>query len=555
MKYTKMTVALFAAIMVLLAVPTDSCAAETIATSGAGNEGEALLDSDSNIADGVINEDYGQITWVIDNTGKLTVSGTGDVSDEYLHDRSPWYPYREEITSAEINVSGMTEAYALLSGCSALKEVDLSGFDTGSVTMYAYMFEDCSSLEEIDLSGLDTSSATYTGTMFLGCSALKRIDLSGFNTGNVVSMWKMFADCSSLEEIDLSGFDTSRVQSMCEMFAGCSSLTSLDLSNFDTGNVTDMSYMFNACTALTKLDLSGFDTGSVTTMEGMFSICIELTELNLSEFDTGNVTNMNNLFLGCNSLESLDLSSFDTGNVTTMEDMFGACNCLKQIETPINCACTADLPTDSEFLQWYLPDGTVTTALPQGLSESITILRKVTVTFTDIQDTAFYYDAVIWAVENDVTTGVTKTEFKPGRSCTRGEIVTFLYRAMNGEVSEGATCEFADVDENAFYYDAVLWAVENEITTGITPTSFAPGRYCTRGEIVTFLCRAMQGKASDNVSNSFTDVSSDAFYYDSMLWAVENGVTTGTTERTFAPGKACTRGECVTFLCRAVTEN
>lgn len=183
------------------------------------------------------------------------------------------------------------------------------------------------------------------------------------------------------------------------------------------------------------------------------------------------------------------------------------------------------------------------------------VISKQTLKFTDVKDTSFYREAVDWAVENEVTTGVTPTEFKPSRSCTRGEIVTFLYRAMNGEVSEDAECVFTDVNESAFYYDAVLWAVENNITTGTTSTTFAPGRNCTRGEIVTFLCRAMRAEASENAECTFTDVSPDAFYYNYMLWAVENGITTGTTETTFAPGKACSRGECVTFLYRAVTEN
>ena len=162
----------------------------------------------------------------------------------------------------------------------------------------------------------------------------------------------------------------------------------------------------------------------------------------------------------------------------------------------------------------------------------------------------FFYEPVLWAVDVKVTAGVTPTTFAPFTGCTRGEIVTFLYRAMNGEVSDETECFFTDVDQNAFYYDAVLWAVEHGITAGVTPTTFAPNNICTRGEIVSFLYRAAKGSVDKDASCAFTDVKEDDYYYSSVLWAVEEGITAGVTPTSFAPAKECTRGECVSFLYR-----
>ena len=170
--------------------------------------------------------------------------------------------------------------------------------------------------------------------------------------------------------------------------------------------------------------------------------------------------------------------------------------------------------------------------------------------FVDVKKDMFFYDPVLWAVEQKITAGVTPTTFAPFAGCTRGEIVTFLYRAMNGEVSDSAECPFTDVSEDAFYYEAVLWAVENGITAGVTPTVFAPNSICTRAEIVSFLYRVAKENVEKDAENPFTDVKETDYYYEAVLWAVDESITAGLTPETFAPNKECTRGECVSFLYR-----
>ena len=173
---------------------------------------------------------------------------------------------------------------------------------------------------------------------------------------------------------------------------------------------------------------------------------------------------------------------------------------------------------------------------------------KTASSFTDVSASAYYAKAVAWAIENGITNGLSDTMFGPYESCTRAQIVTFLWRAAGSPEPKTAS-SFTDVSASAYYAKAVAWAIENGITNGMTETTFAPNATCTRGQSVTFLHRALKGTASG--STNFTDVKSDAFYADAINWAVANNVTNGTSNTTFSPNADCTRAEIVTFLYRA----
>ncbi len=172
--------------------------------------------------------------------------------------------------------------------------------------------------------------------------------------------------------------------------------------------------------------------------------------------------------------------------------------------------------------------------------------------FEDVKSSDFFFKAVLWAVTHDpqVTNGVDLTHFGPSKTCTRGQVVTFLWRAMGCPEPTKTDNPFTDVKQGAFYYDAVLWAVEKGITNGMTPTTFEPNSGCTRGQVVTFLWRAEGQPAPTSSENPFTDVKEKDFYYKPVLWAVEKGITNGTSPTTFAPKSTCTRGQIVTFLYR-----
>ncbi len=174
--------------------------------------------------------------------------------------------------------------------------------------------------------------------------------------------------------------------------------------------------------------------------------------------------------------------------------------------------------------------------------------------FVDVDPTSFYYPAVTWAVENNITDGMDDTHFAPDRTCTRGQVVTFLWRACGQPAPKTSRNPFVDVGSKAFYYKPVLWAVENNITSGMDATHFNPTGACTRGQVVTFLWRA-KGKPEPSGSNPFVDVGSKAFYYKPVLWAAENNITSGMDATHFNPTGACTRGQIVTFLYRAFGTN
>ena len=170
--------------------------------------------------------------------------------------------------------------------------------------------------------------------------------------------------------------------------------------------------------------------------------------------------------------------------------------------------------------------------------------------FVDVAEKDYFYEPVLWAVENGITGGLDATHFGPGNACTRGQVVTFLWRAYGSPEPKSTSHPFTDINENQYFYKAVLWAVENGITSGLNATTFGPGNACTRGQIATFLWRANGSPEPQSSANPFSDVNAGPFY-KAILWAVEEGVTGGYTDGTFRPGNVCTRGNIVTFLFRA----
>ena len=182
-------------------------------------------------------------------------------------------------------------------------------------------------------------------------------------------------------------------------------------------------------------------------------------------------------------------------------------------------------------------------------SHTIEVQFRVRSSFVDVPSGSYYEDAVDWAVANVITTGTDAAHFSPDGICTRAQAVTFLWRAAGRPAPESRTMPFTDVPADSYYYDAVLWAVENGITKGTSSTTFSPDDTCTRAQIVTFLWRSEQSPAAGS-SNPFTDVSADAYYADAVLWAVKEAITTGTTRTTFSPDAECTRAQIVTFLWR-----
>ena len=171
--------------------------------------------------------------------------------------------------------------------------------------------------------------------------------------------------------------------------------------------------------------------------------------------------------------------------------------------------------------------------------------------FTDVKEGDFFYDPVVWAVENGITNGVSEMLFGSDQSCLRAHVVTFLHRAVGNPEPASANNPFTDVKPSDFFYKPVLWAVEKGITNGISATQFGSANVCNRASVVTFLWRAMGSPEPETVGNPFVDVKSTDFFYKAVLWSVENKITNGVDATHFSPAGTCNRAQVVTFLYRA----
>mgnify|MGYP004452822769 CR=1 FL=1 len=226
----------------------------------------------------------------------------------------------KEIDLTNFDTKNVTDMNRMFSGCHSLVELDLTSLDTSKVTDMNETFGYCKNLETLNISNLKTDLVKKMTYMFAGCVKLKTLDFSSFNTSNVTNMEWMFGNCANLEKLDLRSFNTSKVINMSLMFNNCGAKT-IDVSTFDTSNVESMYCMFQL-TKVKQIDLSSFKTPNLKSMAGMFAWS-SFESLDLSSFDTSNVTNMRETFLNCGKLGTLDLSSFDTTDMTRLVDENG----------------------------------------------------------------------------------------------------------------------------------------------------------------------------------------------------------------------------------------
>ena len=243
--------------------------------------------------------------------------------------------------------------------------------------------------------------------------------------------------------------------------------------------------------------------------------------------------------------------TFDTNGGSAIDKI------TKDSGTTIDLAAYKPTRAGYTFAGWFSDKALTKAVTSVKLTANTTVYAKWTQNggtaqnpFVDVKEGAYYYDAVLWAVEQKITSGTSATTFSPDASCTRAQMVTFLWRAAGSPKVENGKNPFADVKADAYYYDAVLWAVEKGVTSGTSATTFSPDATVTRGQTVTFLYR---NAGSPEVSGTmpFTDVEADAYYAKAVQWAVQQKITTGTSETTFSPMSDCTRGQIVTFLYRA----
>ena len=228
---------------------------------------------------------------------------------------------------------------------------------------------------------------------------------------------------------------------------------------------------------------------------------------------------------------------------------------VERVELPVGTALDLSAyVTEREgydFTGWYL-DAALTQPITSLTLEADTTVYagwRIRNPFVDVAEKDYFYDAVLWGVENGVVKGMDETHFEPETVCTRAQALTFLWRANGMPQPKTTTNPFVDVDASAYYYDAVLWGVENGIVKGMDETHFEPDTACSRAQALTFLWRA---KGMPQASGTtFADVPANAYYAQAVAWGVENGIVKGMDETHFEPDTLCQRAHAVTFLWRA----
>ena len=463
----------------------------------------------------------------------------------------------EQFSLKGFDTSNVTNMYGMFYQAYNIKMLDLSTFNTSKVTNMGRMFASDIELTILDLSSFNTSKVTDMNSMFYFCNALTNLDVTGFDTSNVTNMSEMFYYCENLKTLNVSGFKTSKVTKMENMFSSCEKLGSLDLSSFNTSNVTNMAGMFAGCKNLTSLYLGSFNTSKVVDMQFMFANDLKLTTLRLLNFNTPNLYNAEYMFQGCSKLKYLDIGNFDMSKSERVEYLVNECDALDILITPKNRKKASECKLPHTM---YDRNGKAYSQLP--VNEPSKVLgrtRKLAASiFIDVRDPSHaYYNAIYWAAEKGITKGYSDGTFGINRSCTRGEMVMFLWRYAGQPLPKKVLkSPFKDVPSSHTFYKAILWAYQNGITKGYPDGTFGINRNVTRGESMMFLWR-LKGKPEPMpvLKSPFSDVPKNHTFYKAILWGYQKKVTTGYTsgpeKGTFGVKENCTRGQIVTFLYRA----
>ena len=296
---------------------------------------------------------------------------------------------------------------------------------------------------------------------------------------------------------------------------------------------------FVHCDRIEELVLpEGFDAAS----ERAFPYC---TNLKTVVFPTTARSLGSDLFKGSNNLESIYFTGDAIEVALEPSNIMPIFGYVDEHSDPADTRITANVyyPADNETWTEEVREafGGLVTWIPYNPANP----------FRDVPLDAFYEESVLWALENNITTGATETTFNPNGKCLRAQVVTFLWRAAGEPKPTSIHNPFEDVKPSDFYYDAVLWAVENGITNGADATHFNPMGVCNRAQVVTFLHRAFHAPAVEGVENPFADVPAGTWYTAPILWSVKHGITNGLSATDFGPNTDCNRAQIVTFLYRA----
>ena len=451
-----------------------------------------------------------------------------------------------KVTKIQGYIYGNIEKNSAFYLCKQLKKIVLPDTVTD---IGAKAFYNLSSLTSIVLSN---SLKHLEYETFHGCTSLKTVVIPD---GVTIIGYSAFANCTNLTNIKIPD---SVIILDTYAFSDCTSLTNIEIP----ASVKSIgSGAFIGCTNLKNVKISG----PVTVIEKhTFREC---KNLNVLYFPKTLKEIKDWAFYGCSNITDIYFpgteEEYNKINISISEtylrkatihceshthsytSVVTAPTCTAKGYTTYTCSC-GDSYVDNytNALGHNYSNGKCTRC---GAADP-NYKAPTAVTFSDVAAKAYYANAVQWAVENKITNGTDATHFSPDQGCTRGQVVTFLWRAAGSPTVSG-DAGFVDVKSTDYYYDAVKWAVANGITNGTDATHFSPSATCTRGQVVTFMYRA-KGSPATSGSCGFVDVKSTDYYYNAVIWAVANGITNGTDDTHFSPSTTCTRAQVVTFLYR-----
>ena len=491
----------------------------------------------------------------------------------------------KSLASVTIESGLQTIGNSAFKGCTSLASVEIpdSVMDIGNKA-----FRDCTGLANVTI---PSSVKTIGYYAFEGCTGLKSVTIPHSVTaiGN-----NSFQNCTSLASVTVPNSVTSIGLAA---FDGCTSLASVVIPN----RVTSIGeYAFYNCTSLASIFLPNgltVESARIPNTATQVRYSLDTDEVTITEIILGTdkeKVDIPDTICGCSvvavaeayhpyvgnhthkysggtcalcgyikpssnsgsSTYTITLEPANNGNVTSSHKTASKGTTVTLTAVPDKGYTLETLTvTDKNGNEIELTDkgdGKYTFKMPGSkVTVKATFMEDNSMLnfFVDVFPSDYYYDAVLWAAENDITGGVDDTHFAPNATCTRAQAVTFLWRAAGSPEPESLS-SLSDVPADAYYAKAVAWALENGITAGTGNGTFTPNAVCSRGQIVTFLWRAL-GETS-GAAAPFADVAADAYYALAVAWAVANGITNGTSDTTFSPGANCTRAQIVTFLYRCL---
>lgn len=486
------------------------------------------------------NEEEDPLMWAYyPDYGILEITGTGAMPD-FGVGSAPWDEIREDIYGVYIddNVSYIGE-YSFRS-CSYLMAAYLG---EGLTEIGPNAFEYCYRLEEVQF----PSRLKTIGDHAFYSSGLRNVVIPDHveNLGRGA-----FESCSQLETVYIG----AGIKSMgMDVFDGCNALREAEFAE----GITELpAGTFHNCDVLQKVSLPeslttiGYDAMSHNDSLQVVRIPNHVEVLPIELFWCTALVSVS-LPAGLKEISACAFESVETLNhifFRGTEDQWKGI----QISGSANGAllsATIHYETDEDLTIRYTKD--MRKLIHCNICNEDIGESAIYTPFHDVYYDQYYFAPVAWAAEEGITSGTAPFTFDPDKVCTRGQIVTFLWRAKGCPMPTSTECSFIDVSPDAYYYLPVLWAVEQRITTGMSATKFKPDSPCTRAQVATFLWRSEGSPEANTTESPFDDAEKDSYYENAVLWAVEEGITNGTGPATFSPHKECTRGQIVTFLYRA----